>query len=236
MFPCRFPRQISPMSRLFLLLGLSFALAGCVVGGRHQRVHSTPTMHGQQGEIQGTASAIEFGIVADFRYFRLALPFEGAVTELTGSAKPTGHFSNKANREFRALRLDIPLLSLYNFKGGGRWQYPGTMHHRHSLEIWTGAAAALTAHPDWWADIGITYYQHNAFAVRLYGGYGQLPYREMMEGRNLANQFSAKPWEGYAGGLALGLEITLFAGEHALDLLKFIFEEDQRVRDSLPAP
>lgn len=222
----------TPRFALLLTCFLLIALTGCVVGGRHQIVQTTPFQNGQQAQIEGTASAFEFGVVADFRYFRLALPFEGAATELTGTAKPTGYFKSKSTREFRALRLDIPLISLYNFEGGGTLQYPGNMPHRHSLELWTGAAASISSRPDWWADIGITYYNHNAVAVRLYGGYGQIPFREMMQGRDTSNQLSNTFWEGHAGGIALGLELTLFAGEHALDLLKFVFEEDERVRDS----
>ncbi len=223
-----FIRNFPAIIVCFLLI----TLTGCVVGGRHQIVHTTQTQNGRQAEIEGTATAFEFGIVADFRYFRLALPFEGVVTEITGTAKPTGYFKNKSTSESRALRLDIPLISLYNFEGGGTLQYPGNMPHRHSLELWTGAAATISGNPDWWTDLGITYYKHDAVAVRLYAGYGQISFREMMQSRNTDNQLATTFWEGRAGGIALGLELTLSAGEHALDLLKFIFEEDKRIRDS----
>ncbi|MBA2662071.1 MAG: hypothetical protein H0U74_07220 [Bradymonadaceae bacterium] len=215
-----------------LLLLVAALSSSCVVGVRHQQVQSQQFQHGQQGEVSGSATGIEFGVVADFRYFRLAFPYEGLGIDITGSAEPNGYFKKKDVNEFRAFRLDIPLISLRDFENGGSFKYPGIMRHRQSLEIWTGAAAEPSSTPNWWADVGLVYYHHNAIAVRLYGGYGQIPFRETMLGRN--DNFSAndKTWQGHAGGLAMGLEITLFAGEHALDLIKYILVEDKRVRDT----
>ena len=209
-----------------LLLG-----TGCIVGVRGHQFMGTVTNDGEVADVSGSAHGMELGVVADFRYFRLALPFEGIEAKLTGEARNGGRFIKEEYSEFRALRLDVPLLSIRDFKNGRWFGYPGRMNHRQSFEIWATAAMEPTRNPYWWTDIGLTYYHHNAVAVRLFGGYAEYPFNEPMRGVIVdGQQQTGRAWQGRAPGISFGLEVTLFAGEHGLDLLKYILDEDRRQR------
>ncbi|MFU8807322.1 MAG: hypothetical protein ACNA8W_26170 [Bradymonadaceae bacterium] len=219
--------QTWPFLLLFVIL---FAGVGCIVGVRGHQFAGTVTDHGQTADVTGSAHAMELGIVADFRYFRLALPFEGLEATLTGSGRDGGRFVTEGYQEFRALRLDVPLLSFYEFSKKSWLGYPGRMVHRQSIELWWTGAMEPTSNPYWWTDVGVTYYHHNLVAVRIFGGYAELPFNEAMRGVFVDGQQTTRNWEGRAPGISFGLDITLFAGEHALDFLMYMLDEDRRQR------
>lgn len=211
-----------------VVLGTLVALVqGCVLGVRHQVASTTLEGQGRRVEVDADSTGFEFGVVADFRYFRLAFPAGSHSVRVEGRGQPTGYFLSRGPREYRMLALDVPLVSLVDLGGGGPFQYPGAMPHRHSLELWASGGAQPARRPHWWAGGGLVYYWHNYVAIKAYAGYGELPFREVMHAQD-----GAVTWEGRVGGLVGGIELTLSAGEHALDLLRFIFEEDKRVRDS----
>lgn len=224
------PFRAMPYLLVGILVFVLFSGTGCLIGVRGHQFTGTVTDHGEIADVEGSAQGMELGIVADFRYFRLALPFEGIEAKITGTGREGGRFVAEGYSEFRALRLDVPLLSIRDFEKGQWLKYPGTMVHRQSLEIWWTGAMEPTRNPYWWTDVGITYYHHNLVAVRLFGGYTQYPFSELMRGVIIDNVQQTRRWEGRAPGLSFGLEVTLFAGEHGLDFLKYMLDEDRRQR------
>jgi hypothetical protein len=229
--PMRRSSALSYFATLSLLFVSMAAMTGCIVGVRgHQFTGTVTAVDGEVADMSGSAQGMELGVVADFRYFRLSMPFEGVEAVLKGKSRQGGSFVSQDYTEFRALRLDLPLLSIREFSSGRWFRYPGTLVHRTSLEIWWTGALEPSRNPYWWTDLGLTYYHHNAVAVRLFAGYTEYPFREVMRGRIVDGLQQTRTWEGRAPGVSFGLDVTLFAGEHALDLLMYLLDEDRRQR------
>lgn len=201
-----------------------------MLGVRHHHAADAASYQQSTVDMTGSAQAVELGATADFRYFRLSVPFQGFSLRL--DIEPQSDFiasDVSETREFSAWRLDLPILSLWNAEMPGI-HYPGQLIHRHSLELWFTGAVEPTRHPYWSTDVGLTYYRHNNLAVRLYAGYAQIPFRTRMEHLTDSPQYIMQSWDTKTGSFLVGLEVTLSAGEHALDFLLFLLDEDKRQR------
>src|SRR5690554_2072387 len=97
-----------------LILGLSLGLSGCMVGGYHQRISSSFEEAGQPRQAEGSINAVTLGVVADFRYVRLGMPFEGQQREFVVSDDEQ-ELPVEEVVELRSLRMDVPLWSFRNF-------------------------------------------------------------------------------------------------------------------------
>lgn len=175
-------------------------------------------------------NSVDLGLVADFRYFRLAVPFEGQSRKLRTSGAG-GTFSIEEVVENRTLRLDVPLLVLRDFsKEPSGQRYPGGMRRRNNLELWVSGSVGMAPIQPVTATVGLTYYRYGALAVKLFAGGSLTPFegtaRVIDDGREINRRV-----QGYGPGLVIGLEVTLAAGEYGLEMLQFLLDADRSARD-----
>ena len=206
---------------------------GCVGGVHYHHIDSTidyDQQGEQQADVTGSVSSVDFGLVADFRYARLAFPFEGHRRKIDLVVREGSAFSIDEVIELRTIRLDVPLWSFRDFSNGSSesW-YPGSMAQRHSLELWASSSLGMgPIHPAT-ATLSVAYYKYGAVAVRLFGGWSRTPYsgldRSIQQGAAVDQRR-----EGYAPGMVAGIELTLAAGEYALELARFILDRDRAGR------
>lgn len=219
---------------ILVLVGLgSWMNAGCIAGVHHHRINTDVDHHnGQIADVSGTVDSVDIGVVADFRVLRLGMPFEGQRRQIEVDNRQGGQFTVDEVVENRTLRLDVPVWALTEFSGDetGR-NYPGRMEQRHTLELWTSGSVGVAPLQGLTASAGLVYYRYGAVAIRLYGGVSNTPY----SGRERVNVAGAQAFqtrEGRAPGMVAGLEVTLAAGEYALELARFILDLDRGARDS----
>ncbi len=204
---------------------------GCIAGVHHHRVHSTVTIDdGQRAQVRGQVNSVDLGIIADFRYLRVGFPFEGHRRQIEVSPEGGGRFTLDEVVELRAIRLDVPIYSFADLSeepSGHR--YPGRMRRRHSVEIWGSGSLGFTPINPSTASVGLVYYRYGRMAVRLYGGMSGNPF-EGVERRILDGAEVNQRRSGYAFGGVAGVEITLAAGEYALELVQFFMDLDRSGR------
>ncbi len=203
--------------------------SGCIAGMHHHRVEGGFGPGGADGTVSGTVNSVDLGGVADFRYLRLAVPFEGQRRDLQVSGD-AGVFSLQEVVENRTLRLDVPLFSLKDFSDEPEGlRYPGRMRRRESLELWISGSAGMTPIHPFTATASLVYYRYGMFAVRAYGGASMTPFegraRSVVDGAEQIGRV-----QGYGPGLVIGVEVTLAAGEYALELVEFIVDADRSAR------
>lgn len=229
------PRWILRRARLSLcLMCLGVMSAGCTIGYRYHHVDgAVESESGMRGHIEGGGHVVELGVVLDFRYLRLLMPFLGGSYDLALEADAGTRAQRFDTFEKRGYRLDLPVLSLWNERGGIEPGYPGVMVHRESVELWLSATAHAGPPMLGFADLGVVYYQHNLVAVRAFGGWGVAPFRETTGGFGPGGRVRYDTWKTSAGGLSGGIELTLGAGEQALDFLKFFLSSQKAVEDEM---
>lgn len=216
-----------------LLVGIGVWInSGCVAGVHHHRIDATVEEAGDTVDIEGSVNSVDFGIVADFRYARLAMPFEGHRRQIEVDVRDGGAFSIDKVVELRALRLDVPLWSAIDLadEPSGSW-YPGRMSQRHSVELWASGSVGVTPiHPKT-ATVGAVYYRYGAVAVRVYGGLSSNPYSGLDRSIENGGEVNHRR-EGSVTGMVGGIEVTLAAGEYALELVRFIIDRDREGRST----
>lgn len=221
---------------LVSMVGICFWISsGCIAGVHQHEVRGTYQNQGFEGPVEGRVQSIDLGIVADFRYFRLALPFEGQQRELQFFLDEGSVFHRIDEQiENRTLRLDIPFLTIREFGANpsGKW-YPGSIRRRHSLDLWLSGSLGLAPINPATAALSLTYYQYSRFAVRLFGGVSFTPYDDVMRAFD-GGATSFTPVAGYATGAVFGLEFTLAAGEYGLELFQFFLDYDRTSRELTP--
>lgn len=209
------------------LLAAVVVAAGCTFGAHHQRVATSVDQDDHSARVDGTVDGVDLGVVADFRYFRLGLPYEGQRHEMAVEIEDEGGFDIDSTFELRTLRLDVPVFSFRDFSDdpSGR-RYPGRMEGRHSLELWLSGSVGVSPISPVTATAGLTYYRYGAYAARLYGGMSMTPYSGLTQTNTQGPDRTVRR-EGHAPGIVVGVEMTLAAGEYALELVEFIREFDE---------
>lgn len=206
------------ISSLFLAM---VALSGCTIGYRYHNVDSQITnAAGANAQVVGSGHMVELGVVLDFRFFRLVAPFMGSTYDIDIRDDAGGHDHRAVTDEVRGFRLDVPVLSVWNGDDGFSPGYPGLMEHRQSVELWLSGTGHLTKPPQWYADVGVVYYHHDLVAVRAFGGWGGVPY-DGQTARFGPGGADYNFWKASPTGFTGGVEVTLGAGEQALDFIKF---------------
>ncbi len=206
---------------------------GCVAGVHHHSIDSTVDYaEGQRADVTGSVNSIDLGLVADFRYARLAIPFEGHRREIDVVVRDGSAFSIDEVIEVRSLRIDAPVWRIMEIsEGSSEHWYPGRNAQRHSLELWASTSVGLSPIHPATATLGLTYYKYGAVAARLYGGWSRTPYsgldRSIQQGAPVDQRR-----RGYAPGIVVGLELTVAAGEYALELARFLLERDRAGRSA----
>ncbi len=218
------------MRRLFFLaatIALSVVLTGCTIGYRYHRIDDTiSNAVGANAKVKGSSQMVELGVVLDFRYFRMVAPYLGAKNEMDIAASDGGGDHKSQVIEERGFRLDVPVVSVWNDDDGFSLGYPGTMVHRNSLELWLSGTGRFSQPPMWFGDVGLVYYHHNWAAVRVFGGWGEMPVTgqtSTFDAQGSQFQF----WKTTAGGFTAGADLTIGAGEQALDFLKYFFRAQE---------
>lgn len=201
--------------------------SGCIAGVHHHRIDATVQSEQGVADVDGTVDSIDLGLVADFRVFRLGLPFQGQRRTLDVAFRDGGAFRIDEVLEIRAFQLDVPIWSFKDFSDNPSGKrYPGRMRQRQSLEVWGTASVGWTPVSPVSLTAGAVYYKYGGLAFRVYGGVSWTPYsgieRSIIDGSELSQRR-----DGRAPGLVGGIEVTLAAGEYALELFRFIRELDR---------
>lgn len=203
-------------------------LSGCTLGYRHTRHVGTITDHPGELDVQGAGNTADLGVAFDFRYFRFGMPFEGGRHQLEFTAPDGGKDTLDLIRERRFYRLEVPLLSLWNFDGGGFGGYPGLLRHRHTVDLWISGESDLRTEHQWWVDLSLVLYRYNGVGFRFFFGGGGLPVDAATP--RPGTRFPAV-WHGTAPMIGAGLAITVMTGEYALDALEYLIGVDKRHRE-----
>ena len=223
------PQFVAPLLLALCVLGAT----GCTVGYRYHHVDATTlSATGTPGELGGSGHMVELGIVLDVRYLRLVLPYMGASYEMELTASDGGRAQQKSMIEKRGFRLDVPALSLWNGKNGWEPGYPGVMKHRQSVELWLSATGRVDDPVLGFADLGLVYYHHDLVALRAFGGWGGVPFEQTSTGFGL-NRPRQEFWKTSATGPTAGVELTIGAGEQALDFFNFFFDSQKKIEDKM---
>lgn len=198
---------------------LAIAASGCTLGYRYHHLDSEVTSAaGANAQVEGSGHMVELGVVLDFRYFRAGNPYVGASYEMDLNEPGGGGTYKSSTIETQPFRIDVPVVSLWSEDGG--IGYPGTMIHRQSVELWLSGTLRPSELPMWWADASLVYYHHDMVAVRAFGGWGAVPF----DGETSQFGPGGTTYEFYettAGGYSAGVELTVGAGEQALDFIKY---------------
>lgn len=200
-------------------------LTGCTLGYRRNQYNTTVTRDtGPSLEVKGHADNVEVMLTADFRYFRLGVPFEGGRTVLKFEADNGSTDRSETVRERRFFRLDAPILSVFQAEQGWGLWYPGVLEKRSSLELWVNVEADFLQRGHRWADLGVMWYRYNSVGFKIYGGIGS----EAFRASTTADEGFVRVWDNRALNWGVGVEITVTAGEYFLQFLKFLGKVDDR--------
>jgi hypothetical protein len=171
------------------------------------------------------------GTVFDFQVVRVASILELSDREPSVKWSPglagDGTSTRTTYRETRILRLDVPVITLWNFDGGGI-SYPGIIRHRHTVDIWLrgGTSDIFQLENGGYVGAAVTYYQTGAIAI----GLTLDRWAEPTSVRSLELD-GLYPYQSDASGWLFGLEFTLGAGEYALDAVRLILDIDHDARN-----
>ena len=209
---------------LFLLVLAACLLAGpagCVVGYRYDSVSDTVVNDsGQSSRVEGHGHVVYTGLILDFRVLRFSYPYVGGQYEIEASGPGAVSTDSQAyNTREQSFHLDVPLLSIWSEENG--IGYPGTLEHRHSIDLWLSGTANFYGGPHGWVEGGLVWYKHDLMAVRLFGGWGETPVDVAVEMQRGDGTTSTAFFDSTAGGPSGGIEVTVLAGEQALDFLNW---------------
>ena len=225
-----------------LLFILSTFLCGCIAGGSAGTLQTgtlTSTAPGETADISVARRGYVIGTAFDFRAVRFVSTLEMVQRERAAawsSGVTTDRSSVEATyQERRMLRLDVPLLTLWNLETGGLG-YPGLLPRRHSIDLWArgGTSDILQLDNGGFGGAALTYYRSGSVAVSLTAD----RWSEPTSIRGLG-QDGYHTYTGDAGGWVLGLEVTVGAGEYALDALEWMMDRDdeaRNIRSARPVP
>lgn len=212
---------------LILLLVLAWACTGCAVGYRHQWGQERPYDRGVSADVNHSADVFYAGVVFDFRFIRFLTPQEEFIHDETFVDDLGGRSANHGRRTQRMLRVDVPVLSVWTPKDGAELKYPPTMKMRDSLEFVVGGDIDLEGGRTMRVD-GAIAYQHSQWAgLRAFGGWHWSNYHGSTRS---IDQPVARIWDGTVDGPQVGVELTMFAGEYALQVVEWLIKKDERYR------
>lgn len=228
----------TPLRRATLCLGVALCawlLSGCVVGGSIgtlRAVDVTNPVDSGTADIDVSRNNLTLGTVFDFRAVRFVTALEMIERTRTVDgvrAQSLDRVSLEDYDERRVMRLDIPLLSLWDFnpENPGPFRYPGLLDHRHTLDVWLrGGTHNLALDEGGFVGGALVWYKSGAIAVSLTADY----VTEDTGVRALQESGAATNFDGFADGWVVGFEVTLAAGEYALDIFKIFLDYDKRGR------
>ncbi len=228
----------TPHPTYLKLLAASLALAAapaCILAGTTGQLQSDPVQPGQapQGQLDVDRDAMTVGTAIDLRYVRLVSSIEllNTETHLTNTQNNPLTDSTKDYNERRFFRLDVPLLSLWDLRDGGV-AYPGLLVHRHSVDLWArGGVVSIDDTVEGFYGGALTWYKTGLVAVSLTVDY----WNQSAQAQALNEFGSLTPYRADASGFVFGIELTLAAGEYALDFIKYLADYDDKVRKEFPA-
>lgn len=198
--------------------------SGCMIGYRNHSLAHRSTMDGTTVEVEGDEDVVGVSAVADFRFVRVSMPLTLTRQKLTLTDTEGGVGGYSVDRELRHYRVDAPLVSFWSTERGLGLAYPGLLEHRSSVELWGGAESNLLSDgASTWFDAGLAYYAYNLVAIRVFAGWGSVPFRAAT-----TSVGEVRSWTGRVSGPGIGVSITLGAGEHLLDFVKFLLDLDAR--------
>ncbi|MGM0556341.1 MAG: hypothetical protein ACQEVA_08165 [Myxococcota bacterium] len=214
-------------ARLCVLMCVA-CLSGCLLGYRYQGVSDQAVNElSKTADVEATGHMIYLGVTLDFRFLRVGTPSMGGNFEVSASNEG-GRYGDEYNVQLNGFQLDAPVVSLWSEEEG--FGYPGLLEHRHSLDFWLSGTLMPVNPPHWWADASLVYYNHDLLAVRAFGGYGRIPFDGTVSGY-LSGERSADMFETTVGGPTFGVELTILAGEQALDFLNWFGDAQNAAAD-----
>lgn len=220
-----------PAQLLALSLLVTVTAPACILAGNMGSV-ADPSMSAgvgtSPGDITVQRRAMEVGTALDFRAVRAVSTIEMVTKDPEGSLDSGGEvLAKESYAERRLVRLDVPALALWDFDNGGIG-YPGTMKHRHSLDLWgRGGLVAEAGDPQTFAGGALTYYRTGSIAASFTVDY----WMETTQMKAIDDLGTLNIYNGNTGGWVVGVELTVAAGEYALDIFGDLFDLDQSIRD-----
>lgn len=209
---------------LFSALAAIFFTCSCAFHGSVQSVNGVSEQVSVDGHIEKYATSI----VADFRVLRLQMPLLFERGEIAYLDEASGRGVRKIDRTSRTYRLDLPVLTIWDFDQKAWFRYPGLLEKRTSLDIWLMGQSNFSQDWPWMAGAGVSYYQYKGIAAGVWGGWSTEPFRDGIEG--IGPQYP-QTITGRHEGFWVGVEVTLFAGEFALELWDYLVAKDEKHRE-----
>lgn len=225
-----------PLAGAALALLCALTCAGCMVGGQLGQV-SDPSLTSAlspntTAELEVTQKTFLLGTIFDLRAARITVSLEMKSLQPQVSLSPAGTPAPTAERsaylERRVLRLELPVLSFWDLDHQTALGYPGLMEHRHSVDLWLRTGTPdLGLDQGGFAGVGLGWYKTDFLAVTLTADYWSEPAGiEALGANDVLSTFG-----GEVQGWVFGVELTIAAGEYALDILGALLDMDRQIRD-----
>jgi hypothetical protein len=220
------------MRRLWLTLPL--LLTGCLAGGQLSQLGPAPlpALDDQPTAAQHELDQQTFllGTVFDLRAARFVVSLELKTQSPTTTLSPSGQPAPDANRdryiERRVFRLEVPALALYDLQHNALFDLPARMPHRHSVDLWLRAGTpSLDLEQGWFVGGALGWYKAGAVAVALTADFWQ----EQADVQGFNPQGALTNFQGPIDGWVFGLEVTIGAGEYALEAIQWLLDLDDKI-------
>lgn len=206
---------------------LLFSQLGCAAGYRHQWGAAEARSHGLGAHVETDADMFWGGVVLDVRFVRVLFPRQEFIHHQRIVDERGGRDGDHGRQTRQTFELDVPLVSVWTPEAGLGMGYPPLHKMRKGLEVWATGTVEVEG-GRWYAlEASAVYYHAPWAAMKVFGGWQSSTY----EG---ATTYIDQPlgviWEGRTSGPSVGAELTLFSGEYALNVLKWLFERDEEYR------
>lgn len=210
-----------------VILLLVLAISGCSIGYRYHHLDdSIENAAGANAQIDGAGHTLYMSTVLDFRYVRLVSSYLFPSYSYDIEDDRGGSEQHDSRFETRGAQIDAPLISLWSDDEETTIGYPGRMEHRQSLELWISGSTRGDMQPSFWGDVGLVYYHHELLAARAFAGWGAIAVDDATS-RIDSQGNQDELWQAPVFGPSAGVDVTLAAGEYALDFIKFFLEAQE---------
>lgn len=205
---------------------VAMTCTGCTAGYRYASYDAAVPSPDGEVRLVAQEKMSQLGATLDFRYFRALI--YGELGSLDGDAiDERGRLDRlREKRSGYWFGLDVPLLTIWNFDGGGCCTYPGLVKKRHALELWA-SAALMPARSQFVGEMALVYYFTRFIGAKLSGGVSTVRFSANTNGLDGTRRFD----DIAVAGSTFAISIVIPAGPWGISILEELIFWDEQHRD-----